>query len=141
MKIKLLRQNVKPPEKGTDGAAAYDIFASLESAITLYPNEILKVPTGFALAIPDSQVGLIFPRSGLGTKGILLANGTGVVDSDYRGEVLVALRNTSDTCFKIEPQMRIAQIMFTTVDSHVFERVNELPDTVRGSGGFGSSGV
>ena len=146
MKIKklspLLGSKIPLPAYATPGAAAFDLHACIEEPITLQPGERTLIPCGFAMALEDSGlVALIFARSGLACKkGISLANSVGVVDSDYRGEVMVCLVNTGHEPYVIEAGERIAQMGIFPVALAEFSLCDELPDTVRGSGGFGSTG-
>ncbi|MFI4861562.1 MAG: dUTP diphosphatase [Phycisphaerales bacterium JB063] len=123
-------------------AAGMDIHAHLDAPITLEPGAIAIVPTGFAIAVPVGYEAQVRPRSGLACKhGISVPNAPGTIDADYRGEVKVALINLSSTAFTIEPGMRIAQMVIKPVPQCVWQEVETLDDTQRGTGGFGHSGV
>lgn len=139
---KLLNGNAKMPTKGSAGAAGRDLYACLDgSTIMIQPKKTVLIPTGLAMAIPEGWVGLIFSRSGLATKkGLRLANGVGVIDSDYRGEWFIAIHNDSDCTQIIDDGDKIAQVVFVKYKDVVFYPVKELDDTVRGEGGFGSTG-
>lgn len=142
MKIKKLSPSATIPAQATDGSAGSDLCADLgEEDIHLLPGETKLIHTGIAIALDPKTVGLIFPRSGLATKrGLRLANSVAVIDSDYRGELLVALHNDS---FKIQTILngeRIAQLVIVPYLNPEFEEVDELPSTDRGTGGFGSTG-
>ena len=140
--IKKIRESAVLPHYATDGSAACDLYADIDSPITLRPNERRVVPSGIAIELPPDFVALVCARSGLSTKrGIALANGVGVIDSDYRGEVGVSLINLSDSDFVIEPRERIAQLMILPVVKAEFEVRDTLNDTERGVGGFGSTGT
>lgn len=143
VKIKLTR-GVPAPTYATDGSAAMDLRAALEGGcLTIEPGERVRVPTGVAIA-PERQdvVAILAARSGLGTKyGITLANGIGVIDSDYRGEISVCLRNTSRESFTVHDGDRIAQLMFLPVYAATLLECDELDETARGEGGFGSTGI
>ena len=130
------------PRYATAGAAGMDLSACLlEEPITLEPGQRALVPTGIAIALPALHVGLLFARSGLAVKqGIALANGVGVIDSDYRGELRVALFNSSDSDYTIHDGDRIAQLMVLPVVQPQLQFVEELDETARGCGGFGSTG-
>lgn len=130
------------PFYATDGAAGMDLCACLDEPLVLNPGERVRVPTGFAMRLPGPDwVGLIFARSGLGTRhGVALPNGVGVIDSDYRGEVQVALTNLGDTPYEIKPGERIAQLVVMPVGRVAWRVVDKLDGTARGSGGFGSTG-
>ena len=130
------------PTRATEGSAGLDLRACLEEPVTIAPRQLVTIPTGVAMALPGQEyVGLIFARSGLGVKhGISLSNGVGVIDSDYRGELMVALTNLSDTPYTIQPGDRIAQLVVTPVALPPVEIVTELDGTGRGTGGFGSTG-
>jgi dUTP pyrophosphatase len=146
VKIKLLHPTARIPEYKTDGAAAADVCAAIDSPITIEPVAFALVPAGFAIDAEGGEIGnnfaiLLFARSGLATKhGIALANGVGVIDSDYRGEVKVSLVNLSANPYTITPGERIAQMMITPVLHADFELADELSSTERGDGGFGHTG-
>lgn len=130
------------PQRATAGSAGMDLAACIDEAVTIAPRQLVKIPTGIAIALPGPEyAALIFARSGLGVKhGIALSNGVGVIDSDYRGEIMVGLTNLSDTPYTIHPGDRVAQLVVTPVALPELERVEELDDTGRGAGGFGSTG-
>ena len=138
----LLGKEIPLPSYATVGSAAMDLRACVEEAVVIAPGARVVVPSGIAIALPSSEyVALLFARSGLAAKGgVSLANGVGVIDSDYRGEIGVALLNTSDAPYTILPGDRIAQLMITPVVQPTLEVVEELPETDRGAGGFGSTG-
>lgn len=140
IKIKLTR-NAALPEYATNGAAAVDLRAAIDGSVVISAGSRTLIPTGIALSIPKGYVGIVAARSGLACKkGICLSNGIGVIDSDYRGEIFVGLFNSSDKDFTIEPCERIAQLMFMSVENAVFMPVDNLDETDRGEGGFGSTG-
>lgn len=142
MKIKLLREGAKIPERATEGSAGYDLCACIENDIILKPREIKIIPTGISVMAEKNTAVMIYARSGLSTKhGISLANGVGVVDSDYRGEVGVALINNGTENFTIENGMRIAQMVITPVLTPDLIVSDILSETERGEGGFGSTGA
>lgn len=130
------------PRYATEGSAGLDLSACLDEPLTVRPGETLKVPTGIAIEVPHRHmVGLIFPRSGLATKhGISLANAVGVVDSDYKGEIIVAIFNQSNQDYVIKPGDRVAQLVFVPVFQVKLEETEVLENTGRGAGGFGSTG-
>ena len=130
------------PSRGTSGSAGLDLRACLEEPVIISPRQLMRIPTGIAVALPGPEyVALVFARSGLGIKhGISLSNGVGVIDSDYRGEIQVGLTNLSDLPYTIQPGDRIAQLVVTPVVAPEPEVVEELEDTDRGAGGFGSTG-
>ena len=141
VKIKLTR-GAKIPEYATDGSAAVDLRAMTDESYTLAPGERHSFPTGLAIS-PETRgvVAIIAARSGLGIKhGINLSNGIGVIDSDYRGEISVGLFNSSDKPYTVESGDRIAQLMFIPVMCAKFVECEELDETERGAGGFGSTG-
>ncbi len=142
VKIKRLRSQAKLPSRATSGSAGMDLYACIDESVTIAPGELMLIPTGIAIALPDSNsAAFLYARSGLGVKhGICLANGVGVVDSDYRGEVCVGLCNVSDKPYTIEPNERIAQMVIAPVIIPEIEETDELDDTQRGEGGFGSTG-
>lgn len=134
--------DIPMPYFASEGAAAMDIHACLEESVTIEPSCRLMIPTGIAIALPSSDyVALIFGRSGLGIKhGISPANCVGVIDSDYRGEIMVGLENSSDEAYTIFPADRIAQLMVTPVIRPHLQWVGHLEETKRGTSGFGSTG-
>ena len=135
--IKKLNEKAIIPTLGSEYAAGSDLYACIDEAVTIKSGETVLIKTGLAMEIPEGYAGLIYARSGLATKrGLAPANKVGVVDSDYRGEVMVALHNHSNVDANVEPGERIAQLVVTP-----FSEVDELSDTVRGEGGFGSSGT
>lgn len=131
------------PSRATEGSAGLDLAACIDRDVTIAPRQLVCIPTGVAIALPGPEyVALVFARSGLGIKhGIALSNGVGVIDSDYRGELQVGLTNLSDTPYTIRPGDRIAQLVVTPVALPQVEIVEELEDTGRGTGGFGSTGL
>ena len=140
--IKKLNEKAIVPKQATSGSAGYDLYACIDTPVTINPNEIVKIPTGISVALEENNaVILIYARSSLATKhGVTLANCVGVVDSDYRGEVIVALNNLSKEPYTITQNERIAQIVITPIFTPEIEEVAELSETERGSGGFGSTG-
>ena len=146
VKIKLLHPAARIPEYKTEGAAAADVCAAIDEPITIEPGAFALIPAGFALDADGGEIGsnfaiLLFARSGLASKhGIALANGVGVIDADYRGEVKVSLTNLSCEAYTITPGERIAQMMITPVLHANFEIADELSSTDRGDGGFGHTG-
>lgn len=138
-----LRENAVLPRRATPCSAGADLCACIEEKLPIPPHSTVMVPTGLAVQPSDPQTALlVYPRSGLASKfGITLANAVGVVDSDYRGEIMVPLHNLSTKTFWVEPQMRIAQLVVTPVLFPEISETDELDETQRGSGGFGSSGL
>lgn len=142
VKIKKLNENAIIPTRGSEYAAGYDLYACITENITIEPHSTVKVGTGLAIEIPDGYFGAIFARSGIATKrGLRPSNCVGACDSDYRGEYIVALHNDTDVPQIIEPHERIAQLIVMPYLPVEFTEVEELTGTVRGSGGFGSTGV
>ena len=140
LETKKLNENATIPTYGTVDSAGADLYALLEKEIMIKPRETVIIPTGLAMAIPKGYVGLIYARSSLGTKrGLAPANKVGVIDADYRGEIKVVLYNQSDSIQTISPNERIAQIVITPFLQVEFNEVNELNETDRGEGGFGST--
>ena len=135
-------KEIPAPFYASAGAAAMDLHACMDESVTIPAGKRVVIPTGIAIALPDSgYVALVFARSGLGIKhGIAPANCVGVIDSDYRGEIMVGLQNSGDTDYTIQPADRIAQLMITPVIQATVTMVDELDDTQRGAGGFGSTG-
>lgn len=141
VKVKKLTETAKLPTRGSVFSAGFDLYADNNVDITIHPHETRKIGTGLALEIPDGYYGAIFARSGLATKeGLRPANCVGVCDSDYRGEYIVAIHNDSNEDRIIEPKERIAQLIIMQYPHITFEEVDELSDTSRGKGGFGSTG-
>lgn len=141
VKIKKLSENAIIPTYGSEYSAGADLYACLDSEVVIDAGETYVVKTGIAMEIPEGYAGLIYARSGLATKrGLAPANKTGVVDSDYRGEIMVALYNHSKEAQSIAPGERIAQLVITPFLTADFMEAEELTDTQRGSGGFGSTG-
>lgn len=142
VRIKKLDPAAILPSYGSEYAAGADLYALLPEAVTIAPGETLMIHTGLAAEIPEGYAGLVFARSGLASKrGLAPANKVGVVDSDYRGEWMVALHNHSGEPQVVEPGERIAQMVIVPYLTARFEEVGELSDTVRGTGGFGSTGT
>lgn len=141
VKVKKLHPNAKLPTYGSLEAAGADLYACLEEAVTIEPGEIFWVPTGIALEVPKGCAGLVYARSSMGAKrGLAPANKVGVVDSDYRGEIRVVLLNHSKRPQILEPGERVAQFVITPVLQPQYVEAEELTDTNRGTGGFGSTG-
>ncbi|MEM7430624.1 MAG: dUTP diphosphatase [Pseudomonadota bacterium] len=131
------------PHYATEGSAGLDMRACIDEALMVSPGETVLVPTGLAIHIGDpSLAAVLLPRSGLGHKhGLVLGNLTGLIDSDYQGQVFISCWNRSETGYEIQPAERIAQMVFVPVEQVGFEVVEEFDDSERGSGGFGHSGV
>ena len=141
IKIKKLNDLAKIPTRGSEYAAGYDLYAATDYEITIPAHTTIKVCTGIAIELPYMTFGGIFARSGLATKqGLRPANCVGVVDSDYRGEVIVAVHNDTDLDQIVQPGDRIAQLVVLPYFPITFVEVKELSDTERGDGGFGSTG-
>ena len=139
--IKKLDPNAALPEYASDAAAGADLRACLKDSVVIAIGQTVVIPTGIAVRIPDGYAGFIFARSGLATKkGVAPANKVGVIDSDYRGELLVPLHNHGDNDKIIEPGERIAQLVIMPVVHAEFEEASELDATKRGENGFGSTG-
>ena len=142
MKFKKLRPDAKVPVYGSKDAAGADLYACSAEEITIQAGETVLIPTGIAVAIPQGYVGLIFARSGLGIKrGIAPANKVGVIDADYRGEIMVGLHNHSGVDQIIAPYERIAQMAIVPFLQVSYEEAEDLNETDRGAGGFGSTGT
>ena len=141
MRVKKLRENAIVPTYGSAEAAGADLYACLEGEVVIEPGMTVFVPTGIAMEVPRGYAGLIYARSSLGTKrGLAPANKVGVIDSDYRGEVMVALHNHGRDPQTVAHGERIAQLLVTPVLAPSFELCEDLTDTDRGTGGFGSTG-
>ncbi len=142
LRMKRLSPNATIPAYQTAHAAGLDLAACLDAPVTIQPGQIVLIPTGLALAIPHGFEGQVRARSGLSTKhGICLPNAPGTIDSDYRGELRVALINLGKEPFEVTHTMRIAQLVIAPVAHAAILETDELDDTKRGSGGFGSTGL
>ena len=142
LKIKKVRENAKIPTRGTDGAAGFDLYACIDKPLTLNKGDTALIPTGIAIAVPEGYAAFIHSRSGLSIKkGICLLNSVGVVDSDYRGEVCVGVIKATVEPYTIEPFERIAQMVIKQVCIPTLVETDELDETDRGTGGFGSTGT
>lgn len=139
--VKRLRDHARMPTFGTDQAAGADLYACLEGEVTVAPGQTAFIPTGLSMAIPEGFAGLVFARSGLACKSDLApANKVGVIDSDYRGEFLVALHNHGNQIRTVSDGERIAQLLIVPVVHPSYRETDTLPETQRGAGGFGSTG-
>ena len=139
--VKKLKENATLPTRGSEYAAGYDLYAAIDETLVIGPHETQKVGTGLAFDLPNNTFTAIFARSGLATKeGLRPANCVGVCDSDYRGEYIVALHNDSEEIRYVEPGERIAQMVLMPYIPMEFVEVDELTETNRGEGGFGSTG-
>ena len=142
LKIKKVRENAKIPTRATEGSAGMDLYACIDEPITLKKGDKAVIPTGIAIGIDDPHyAAFVYARSGLAIKhGIGLLNSVGVIDSDYRGEICVGVIKQTDPEYTIEPFERIAQMVIAPYITAEFNEVESLSETVRGSGGFGSTG-
>ena len=130
------------PEYGSVHASGADLRADISEPLELLPGERMMVPTGVRLQIPEGYEGQVRPRSGLAAKhGVTVLNTPGTIDSDYRGEIKIILYNSGKTSYRIEPRSRIAQLVFAAVVQAEFIQLEELEDSERGPGGFGSTGI
>ena len=142
VRIKKLRSNAVVPTYGTPFSAGADMYACLDEPLTIAPGETKMVHMGVAIELPEGYVGLLYGRSGLATKrGLAPANKVGVIDSDYRGELMVGLHNHGSVPQTVESGERVAQLVVAPYVTAVFEETQELSDTLRGAGGFGSTGA
>lgn len=140
--IKLLDPRAKAPAYGSADAAGADLYALIDAPVDIAPGETAVIRTGLALAIPKGYVGLVYARSGLATRqGLAPANKVGVIDADYRGELMVALHNHSSEVRTVQCGDRIAQLVIAPYLTAEFQVADKLDDTVRGGGGFGSTGM
>ena len=142
VRIKRLRGGRWPlPAPATDSSAGVDLYADIESPVTLASGQTIAVPTGIAIALPEGWEAQVRPRSGLALKHSLgLLNSPGTIDADYRGEIKVIMTNFGKDTYRIEPGERIAQMVFKKVYHAEWIEVDELPESDRGPGGFGHSG-
>lgn len=139
--VKILKEGALLPTYGSAQAAGADLYACLKEDVTIEPGKTAFVPTGIAMEVPVGCAGLIYARSGLACKrGLAPANKVGVIDSDYRGEIMVALHNHGDQPQTVSHGERIAQMVITPVLTPAYQEVADLNDTDRGIGGFGSTG-
>ena len=139
--VKKLNSRVKLPEYKTSGSSGMDLMAFVEKPIKISPNNVKLIPTGLSIAIPDDLEIQIRPRSGLAAKyNIGVLNAPGTIDSDYRGELKIILFNHGNEDFIVNNNDRVAQMVLTPVLKMELEEVDQLPETIRGSGGFGSTG-
>lgn len=141
IRIKKLNPNAALPTYGSSEAAGADLYACLDECVSIPAGKTVFIPTGIAMEVPKGCAGLIYARSSMGAKrGLAPANKVGVIDSDYRGQVMVALHNHSQEEQVVQPGERIAQLLITPVFTPGFREVDDLTDTDRGTGGFGSTG-
>tara|TARA_B100001250_G_scaffold357427_1_gene333144 strand:+ start:170 stop:607 length:438 start_codon:yes stop_codon:yes gene_type:complete len=139
--VKKLSSKVQLPKYKTDGSSGMDLMALIEQPIKIKPQESVLIPTGITIAIPEDTEVQIRPRSGLAVKSnVSVLNTPGTIDSDYRGEIKIILFNHGKEDFTVNNNDRIAQMVLTPILKAEFEEVNDLPKTIRGSGGFGSTG-
>ena len=142
VKILKLQQNAHIPTYGSADAAGADLYACIDEAVTILPSQTVLIPTGLSMEIEKGFAGFIYARSGLATKrGLAPANKVGVIDSDYRGQVMVSLHNHTEQPQTVEPGERVAQMVFAPVYQAQFCETDALQDTERGTGGFGSTGT
>ena len=144
IQIKFLSKNnaSELPKVATSGSAGCDLRASISEPLILEPNSCHLIPTGLAIYIKNpNYAGMILPRSGLGHRGIVLGNLIGLIDSDYQGEVMISCWNRGEKEYTVDPGARIAQLVIVPIVRPVFEIVEEVQKTDRGSGGFGHTGV
>lgn len=136
-------ESIPLPGYATDGSAGLDMRACIDDAVVIAPGQTVLVPTGLAIHIGDAGLAaVLLPRSGLGHKhGLVLGNLTGLIDSDYQGQVFISCWNRGQASYEIQPGERIAQMVFVPVEQVRFEVVDEFGDSARGSGGFGHSGT
>ena len=141
IQVKRLTSTAKLPSRGSAEAAGYDLFADIAGDVTIEPHETYMVHTGISMAIPSGFFGGVYARSGLSAReGLRPANCTGVIDADYRGEIMVALHNDSESERVITPGQKVAQLIIQAYTEADFTEADELSDTSRGAGGFGSTG-
>ena len=142
VRVKRLTATARLPEYGSAGAAGADLRADLTETVTVAPGETVMIPTGLAVEVPEGYAAFVYARSGMASKrGLAPANKVGVIDSDYRGEVKVALHNHGNEAQEVAPGDRVAQLVIAPVVFADFAEADELDGTERGEGGFGSTGV
>lgn len=141
IKFTKFREHASSPVRGSKCSAGYDLSAATDKVIVIAPHTTVKIPTGISVELPEGTFGGIYARSGIATnQGLRPANAVGIVDSDFRGELIVALHNDSDEYRFVDPGQRIAQFIVQPYINVEFEEANILSDTERGDGGFGSTG-
>ena len=141
IRVKLLKENAILPTYGSEQAAGADLYACLDAPVVIHPGETAFIPTGISLEVPVGCAGLIYARSGMACKrGLAPANKVGVVDSDYRGEIIVALHNHGSEAQTVDNGERVAQFVITPVLTPAYVAADSLSDTARNQGGFGSTG-
>lgn len=141
IRVKKLRENAILPTYGSPWAAGADLYACLDAPVAIAPGQTVFIPTGLAMEVPQNCAGLIYARSSMGAKrGLAPANKVGVIDCDYRGEIMVALHNHGSAEQVVAPGERVAQLLITPVLTPGYEEAEALSETVRGDGGFGSTG-
>ncbi len=142
VKIQYINEKIAKPEYATEGSAGMDLVASIKEPLEIKAGDRAMIPSGIAIQMPKGYGGFVFPRSGLSYKsGITLCNSVGVIDSDYTGEIKIAVHNTSNNDYTIHPGDRIAQLVFLPVGIAELVECKALDETDRGSGGFGSTGL
>lgn len=142
IKCKILNEKAIIPTRGSEQSAGYDLYSAYDKEMIIAPHETIKVGTGLSFELPNDTFGMIVARSGLATKkGLRPANAVGICDSDYRGEYIVALHNDSNEIQTIAPHERIAQLIVMNYNPITFDIVDDLSETARGVGGFGSTGT
>lgn len=142
IKIKKINKEAKLPTHGSEYSAGYDLYACIPTETIVKPFSTLEVGTGLAMALPEGTFGAIYARSGLATREHLRpANCVGIIDSDYRGEIKIVIHNDSEEIQKITPGERVAQLVLQKYIPMSFQEVDELDETARGEGGFGSTGM
>ncbi len=140
--IKKLNEKAMLPSRGSEQAAGWDLYSNNEEAVTIEAHATVMIGTGLSMAIPDGYFGAIYARSGLATKqGLRPANCVGVVDSDYRGEIIVSLHNDTNETKTVNPHERIAQLVVMPYLAVEFKEIDDLDETTRGENGFGSTGL
>lgn len=142
LKVKKFRDNAIIPTKGSEQAAGVDLYACLKESIGIQPNQTLLIPSGIGCDFPEGYFGMIVPRSSVGIKrNLILPNSAGIIDFDYKGEILLAFHNIGDTTEIISPGERLAQMILLPYVTYNIVETDELTDTERGEGGIGSTGV
>lgn len=142
IKIKKINKEAKFPTHGSEYSAGYDLYACIPTETIVKPFSTLEVGTGLAMALPEGTFGAIYARSGLATREHLRpANCVGIIDSDYRGEIKIVIHNDSEEIQKITPGERVAQLVLQKYIPMSFQEIDELDETARGEGGFGSTGM
>lgn len=143
MQIEIRNKKITPDmlQPATEGSGGIDLRYLEDNPIDMFPDKVVKIDTGIAIGLNNTNIGLVVPRSSVGSRGLMLVNTVGIIDSDYRGNIFIKMKNTTDYLLQIKPMERLAQLIVLNISPpHKFEIISKLDDTERGHGGFGSTG-